>query len=586
MSDLPPGFVLDQPATAPPPVADTGLPPGFVLDGAGSAPIDAPPAQRGQWDNFKAGLSAIWEDPKKLAEVGPGRVVPSVASALTLPGDVATGKQPMGLPTQTEDLSRVADLMGLVSSAPIGGKIAAGFQAAENAAPRVVAPAAGEVIGAAGRLGVDVPRAVATDSRALQAAGAGLRNVPFAGEPLMQASEKTLQQLGGAADEVARGFSPASAAEAGGAAREALTVGWKGKTTANLDKLYGRVDELVKSDTVIPLEGTRGVIAKITADRAAQRINDPGKAASFVLDAVQDPAGLTYEGIKGLRTRVGEMLKDKNALATSGVSEQELKAVYGGLSDDLRGVVKAGGGDKALSAFETANGYAAAVAERQKRLQAVVGGASDESVLERLAAAASSKGRADIELLTKARRSVGGEAWDDVAGAVVSRLGRDVEGQFSPQRFLTDYSKLSAEGKAVLFNSTGKGDLARSLNDIATISSRFKDLQKYANPSGTGRQAGFTGFGAALATEPVMAITGVLGANVVSRILASPPSASSMAKWVAAYEKAATAPSPGSAALLERATRNLSATAGVPITVESIVQSLAGPDAGAGPLAR
>jgi hypothetical protein len=82
---------------------------------------------------------------------------------------------------------------------------------------------------------------------------------------------------------------------------------------------------------------------------------------------------------------------------------------------------------------------------------------------------------------------MGSSDWNEVGSTIVSKLGRDVEGNFSPRRFLTDYGKISDAGKNVLFRSGGKSTLADSLDDIATISSRFKELEKYANPSGTSR---------------------------------------------------------------------------------------------------
>jgi len=422
------------------------------------------------------------------------------------------------------------------------------------------AQAPNAVVEAGDRLGVSVPRAVATDSRMVQAAGAGARNVPFAGEPLMQAAEKTVNDLGGAADTVAKGYGATTPAAAGNAARDAIAVGWKGRTQANLDKLYGAVDNMVDQNARAPLAKTQGTVAQILAERQAQRVSDPGKAVSFVADAVQDPNGLTYQGIKGLRERVGEMLKNPQALASADVSERELRRIYGALSDDLRDVVQAAGGSKAVAAFNRANDYARLVAERRKNLQRIVGAQNDEGVLERLTAAASSRGRADVALLQQARKAAGPDAWDEVAGTVVSRLGRDPEGQFSPQRFLTDFGKLSPEGRALLFNSTGKSDLARSLTDIATVSSRFKELQKYANPSGTARGLGFTGAGYGLAVDPVTTLATIVGGNALSRVLAQPATASSMARWARAYEVLARKPAAGTLASFNVASRNLAST--------------------------
>lgn len=52
--------------------------------------------------------------------------VQSIKSAVTLPGDVYAGRTPMGLPSQTEDLTRVADLAGLAMTGGVAGTGAGG----------------------------------------------------------------------------------------------------------------------------------------------------------------------------------------------------------------------------------------------------------------------------------------------------------------------------------------------------------------------------------------------------------------------------------------------------------------------------
>lgn len=575
MSELPPGFVLDQAAAVPAP-EPSGLPPGFVLDTQPGTRAPAAQPEPSTWEKFKAGLGAIAEDPSRLGQVGPGRLVPAFKGAVTLPGDVYTGKVD---PRSDEGITRAMDMAMFFNPMPVG-VTTQGLQGVPRAAqesvtarifgdgaarpvPQAVAPVAAtpSVAEAAGRLGVEVPVAVASDSRTVQALGGLTKNVPFAGAPLKAASERSLQQMGESAGRIAEGYGGASVPEAGASVREAITSGWKGRTAANESRLYGRVDSLVNPQARMPLESTRGVVADILARRASSRIDDTGPAVGFVEGAIKDAGGLTYEGIKNLRTNLGEKLKNPQALASAGVSQQELRAIYGGLSNDLRASVQAGGGQEALSAFNAANAYSAAVSRRAESLQRIVGAKSDEQLVERLTAAASSKGRADVTLLTQARKAAGAEAWDDLAGAVVSRLGRDGDNNFSPLRFLTDIGKMSPQGRALLFDATGRGDLSRSLTDLATVSSRFKALQTYANPSGTAQNVGFGAAAAGLMADPVTTMATVLTGNVVARMLAAPAGASSMAKWATAYERAVKNPSAATAAALKVASKNLASTA-------------------------
>jgi hypothetical protein len=88
-------------------------------------PAQAPPAQPAnpllaalRIPEFKQGLLALLQDPRRAAELG---LVKSAVSGATLPGDVYAGRQPMGPPSQTEDLTRVADLAGLAMTGGVAG---------------------------------------------------------------------------------------------------------------------------------------------------------------------------------------------------------------------------------------------------------------------------------------------------------------------------------------------------------------------------------------------------------------------------------------------------------------------------------
>lgn len=447
-----------------------------------------------------------------------------------------------------DSLSKAATggVVGGALGGAISGAVPAIVGAAKSGAGKVAEflgrRSAAPVVESAERLGVQLPAAVASENMATQRVASTLRNVPGGGDPLVKSSERAIRQLGEAADNTVAGFGGSNPYTAGGAAREAIEVGWAGRTKEIGNKLYGNVDHLVDKTVQTPLEATRKAATEILGEQAASRISGPGKAVSFVREAIDDPKGLTYEGVKNLRTRVGEMLKNKNALASSGVSERELQRIYAGLSDDLSSSVRNAGGDKAVSAFERANAFNRNVAGRKESLRKLIGAENDEAVYNRIVSAASDKGSANFDLLRQARNAVGKDAWDEVAGTVVSRMGRDAEGAFSPSRFLTDYGKLSPAGKGMLFNSTGRGELARSLDDLAAVSSKFKDLQKFANPSGTAQGGIGAALGAGLYAEPVTAISALLGARGMSMVLSKPAAVRATTKFLESIANASRVP--------------------------------------------
>ena len=109
-------------------------------------PVKSPDTSpRSQWENFKAGVQAVIQDPKHLlTSVGPAKwaqdAVKGAVSGVTLPGDVYTGKAPIGqFPSDMtpEQGMRVAELAGL--GVPINPSVRAGYTAIP-AAKQVVVP--------------------------------------------------------------------------------------------------------------------------------------------------------------------------------------------------------------------------------------------------------------------------------------------------------------------------------------------------------------------------------------------------------------------------------------------------------------
>lgn len=450
----------------------------------------------------------------------------------------------------------------------------------------VAANSAQQVAAASARLGVPVPRAVASDNMLTQQAGQVVSNVPVVGLPVVRGAERTVEGLGRKADEVAQGFAPSASVVGGGDAARVGIKDWIGpESKAKVTKAYDAVDALVNPQIATPLASTQQMVSSIAAERSAAALPGGGKAVEMVLDGIQRPGGLNYAGIKTLRTRIGEML-DSGVLPAD-TSGKELKRIYGALTEDLGNAAQNAGGAQARAAWERANRYNSLISDRREQLAKIVGmdgNAPAERVFDTLVAKAGSKARADVEALAKARKVIGADGWDDFAGGVVSRMGRDVEGNFSPRRFLTAYEGLSDAGKSIMFRSTDKGNLAQHLDDIATISSRFKQLEKFANPSGTARSVLGGGMGAALFTEPLTTISTVIGSYGLARALASPVTAAPVAQLARAQLKLVMSPTPKSVAAFGIASRNLTNTLndiGVAANSNDFLKAIQGPMRGA-----
>lgn len=465
-------------------------------------------------------------------------------------GDVARGNKDVFDPAtghvSDEAIKQGADL-GMVFTPAVPGlkAVGSGPSASAAEAPKIVqsaeAPVVNEVAAAAQRADVPVPRFIASESMPTQRAASVLKNVPLAGDPLVKSYGRTLEALGEKAKGVADDLGGATVESAGEGAASGVKDWIKTKSSEKVSKLYDDVDQLVNQDARVELANTSDTVSKILAKRQNARIPGDSKAVNQVLEAIQSE-GLNYQGVKDLRTNLGEMLK--SSVLPEGMSGAELKQIYGALTEDLKTVVGQAGGDKALKAFNRANSYNAAVSRRRESLTRIVGrdgNASPAQVYDRIIAAAGGTSRADSKLLFQAKKAMEPEEWSGVVSAAVSRLGRDVEGKFSPDRFVTDFNKkLSPSGRTALFGHEAT-ELHQILTDIGTISSRMKKLEKqFGNPSGTAQNmigAGIGGGGAAAAIlEPTTALT-MVGAMVGGRALASLLSKPTSARVVRNYAK-------------------------------------------------
>lgn len=505
-------------------------------------------------------------------------VLGAAVNAFNAPGDAYSGKLQLNDENGNvtpEAIGRSLEFASTFSPANPGIRAGDGILAASPAVAAATRPGM-EAAAAAQRLGVDLPRAVASDATTVQQGGKILSNIPVAGTPLRDASRTAINQLGQAADRVQQGYGTGDVPTAGAALRAGITDYSKNTLDATVGQNYDLVDKLVNNNVTQPLTSTQQMVAKLQSDRAGAGLPPDGVATSIVSDAVNRPEGLNYDGTKRLRSTIGGYIKNPQ-LAPAGADQGELKAVYGSLSNDLENVVKASDHptvsanlsgqpaptvNAAHEAFQTANSFAKATATEQKQLDQIIAPQSDEGLFSKVQAMAGSTSNADLAQLARARNAVSPDAWGELSSAVIAKMGRDADGNFSPDRFITAYGKLSPNGKNLLFRSNGNNDLADSLNDIAAVSRKFKDLNQYANPSGTGQTVTGVGMVQGLMTAPVATVGGIVGGRVLSTLLSKPVSARALAAYSRAVDGVVSKPSVAASRTLENASRGLAAVVG------------------------
>ncbi|MGB7337071.1 MAG: hypothetical protein WBD01_14890, partial [Salaquimonas sp.] len=388
-------------------------------------------------------------------------------------------------------------------------------------------------------------------------------DLPLVGNSLRKSSGQSINQIDDAMRGVQESYGQANIGAAGAGLRDNITKTATETLPSKVSAKYDIVDKLVDNTVKTDLPNTIRLANKISSEAAASGL-PKSKAVDFIEEAVTRE-GLSYSGIKGLRTRVGEMMK-KPDLNSSSISQGELKRIYGSLSDDLAKSVEAAGGTKALSAFNAANKYAARVASKRDQLNKIVNVQKDESLIFKMRDLASSGRSAGVKQLAKARSAVDPQTWDDVSASVLKDMGRDVKtGDFSPARFLTEWGKMSSQGKRILFGSTQKRELISNLDDIAIISKRFDSMKEFANPSGSGAMIATAAAAPFVYLEPVALTTALTGGAIMSKVMAQP----AKVKFVSQYSKAkllyALNPTPSAKSLL----RNRSAVLATMLSKES-----------------
>lgn len=229
----------------------------------------------------------------------------------------------------------------------------------------------------------------------------------------------------------------------------------------------------------------------------------PGRPPSAEISALIDfrdrlsqPNGLSYTGMKDILSEMKTAGRSPDLL-TSRVNAFMRRVAAAGQRDMHEDLVRAGR-PRAASLYNRANVFWRDRVERiEEALEPILGaGKSGEDALQGILTMAGG-GKGGVRRLSNVLGSMRPADANNARATIISRLGMGAPGQqnaaqdvFNTSTFLTNWSKLSAEGKRALFRSNPT--VARELDDLARIAEAKKITASYANTSNTGRAANFT----------------------------------------------------------------------------------------------
>lgn len=370
--------------------------------------------------------------------------------------------------------------------------------------------------------GVNLP-ADAAGGRTAAVIGKGLDIMPGSAGVMEDARRATESQLAGASDVVASRFGNARTMNEAGAelqrgANERID---RGKEV--ISKAYNAIPisdqaQATTSNTVATLQQLTGRFQ--SNPELADALKNP--TMNRYLDALSK-GQISWRDLKDFRSRIGEMIGDHRF--GEGQSTADLRALYGGLSEDMRNTASAQG-PGAIRAFERANGLNRQNEELVQGALTRVLGQDGMMAPEKAASAVQAmtkggKSTGDLKTLAQIRgATVKSGAWNEIASTLIRLGGQPANSagrDFNPQTFVNWYADMSEPARRMLFGG-GNEELRKALDGFVAVNQRLQKVNALRNTSNTAGNltaAGTVGTMAAAISNPLLGakLAGVMAGN-------------------------------------------------------------------------
>jgi hypothetical protein len=366
----------------------------------------------------------------------------------------------------------------------VGVPLVAGLAAGKVAAPAITTP----VTEAYERLGMKPLRADVTGGPITQFVTANVSKLPGAGG-LRKQQQSNLNTFANKIEDTAADLGQSDTPQKAGAALQLDGENWLKNFQQDQRAAWNDVDMHVPPSTPVPVTNyastLTGVRNQMPAAPATATVLQSGLSRDLLNSLIQDTRGgpLDWQSVRGIRTRIGEMLNDKNLIGDT--SYGDLRRIYGSLSTDLDQAVQPLG-PGAINAVDRANTLTREGHDFiDNTLSHIVGNRNNPIAPEQAYNAAMSGANAGGTTLQSIRDQLPQGA-DELAAARLRQMSLATPGaragqgvQTSPDTFLTNLNRMSTEARTALYGSNP------TLADLETVAGSMRGIRAYTNWSGT-----------------------------------------------------------------------------------------------------
>jgi hypothetical protein len=305
------------------------------------------------------------------------------------------------------------------------------------------------------------------------------------------------------------------------------------------EKLYKDLDKFIpKTSTgesaLVPTNNLRAIAERPEIqDVVAVGEGHTGKILNHLKSIINKEGNISYDRLKIFRSTIGRKLQSPTL---GGDERGAIKQIYGALSQDMKDAVVANGGDKALQTFNKANNaFGRYTNLLESKINPLIEAKTPETVYS-MAMSGSKQGGSNIRGIMK---TLDPEQKEFVQGTITKRMGlansgeQDAAGEvFSPNKFLTEWNKLSPEAKANIYEKPK----IEAIDNLNKVISQIKNTSKAKQSSNNLPYLSWAGLGGLTVANPAAGLGAVGGAHISANMMTNPR----FINWLARAPKAKT----------------------------------------------